>query len=271
MPTWIQRHPLAFALSVLAALLAALIAIELAMGGSAAAILGAPPKRATAADAKLLPPLVAAAPEQAYPEMVTRPLFTPTRRPAPEAPPQAAVVRGQFILLGTTVAGQTRIALLREKSSGRIHRVESGASVNGIRISQINPESVTLAHGSEDEVLSLQVQRPAGAPGSPGAATAPGGLGGGPFAASSAGGSAPPGSPPSGNPLPVGVPAQPAGAAPPPPPGAQSLAAPGGSFMPPSVSVANPSSAAVPQSASSPMSPEELLARRRARRAQQTE
>ena len=70
-------------------------------------------------------PVVAAAPEQTYPETANRPLLTPTRRPRPrgQARPAPLVQQGQFTLLGVTIAGNTRIAMLNDKTSGRIHRV----------------------------------------------------------------------------------------------------------------------------------------------------
>lgn len=271
MPNWLQRSPLILALALLAAALVAVIGVELGVGGLGAAIPGQPPASANAGEAKLLPPIVLAAPEQVYPEMAARPLFTPTRRPAPAVVAQSAVVRGQFTLLGVTVAGDTRIAMLREKASGRLHRVERGGEVNGIKVTQIERDNVTLGQGDDKEVLTLQVQRAGGAA----AAAAPGAISGaspsqGPFAVS-----------PTQMPVPnldvppvaftAQPPASPAGAPRGAQPGAQqSLISPGGSTPMPPPSAANPSSQQVPQ-ASAPMSPEELLARRRARRTQQTE
>ena len=266
MPAWIQRYPLVIALLLLATVLALVIAAEIGVGGLHGTIPTGPSKRSVPADARLLPPVVAVAPEQAYPEISSRPLFTPTRRPAPDVVAQPTVVRGQYILLGITVAGSTRIAILREKASGRIHRVEKGKDLGSIKVAGVDPEVVTLNHGAEQEVLTLQVQKPvAGAPqAAAAAAVVPGG---GPFA-----NAAPP------QPAPAVPPAPPPGAPPPgsqpaamaQPFGTQSLAAPGG-MMPVPPSAANASSAAVPQAASAPMSPEELLARRRARRVQQTQ
>ena len=276
MPAWLLRNPLVIALSALALILALVIAVEMGVGGLLS-LPGAAPKRAAASDAKLLPSLAAVSPEQAYPESTARPLFTPTRRPAPEPVVQTAVVRGQFILVGTTVAGPTRIAMLREKASGRIHRVESGKDINGIKVTKVEPESVTLGHGGENEVLTLQYQRLPGAPGGPQGNQPMGG--GAPFMQQSTGpfgpitapgvASVPPGSvgavPAPGAAIP---PPQPGGA---PPQGQQSLAVPGVSFMPPSSAPVNAPASANSQATPSPMSPEELLARRRARRAQQTQ
>jgi general secretion pathway protein N len=258
-----QRRPLAFSLAVLAAVLAAIIAIELGVAAGLREVLApSSGKRAVAAEAKLLPPVVAMAPEQAYPETTARPLFLPTRRPAPEATVQEkkAFVQGQFVLQGVTVAGDTRIALLREKSSGRIHRVERGREVNGIQVVEIQPEAVTLAQGGEREVLSLQVQRPTGP-----AAAAPQA---GPFAAPlPAGGvpsSATTGQPPAapGNMPPAGQPQlQPQ------PPTRYPVGPQPAAPVMPGATNTNP----MAREQAAPMTPEELLARRRARRNQPTQ
>jgi len=255
-----QRRPLAFSLAVTAAVLAAIIVIELGVGGGLReALAPSSAKRAVAAEAKLLPPVVATAPEQAYPETTARPLFLPTRRPAPVATAEdrKAFVQGQFVLQGVTVAGDTRIALLREKANGRLHRVERGREVNGIQVIEIQPEGVTLAQGGEREVLSLQVQRPTGAP----------------VAASQAGPFAPTLPPPGTPQAAVAGQAAPAASAALVAPQSQAAPAvradaiplqPG---VPPTTSGANP----MAREQAAPMTPEELLARRRARRTQPTQ
>lgn len=263
----LRRNPLIAALGVLCAVLAALVIVELATAGASTG--RAPVRKAAPAEAKLLPPLAAAPAEQLYPETANRPLWIPTRRPAPAAAVVAAsFARGQFILQGVTIAGETKIALLKEKASGRVHRVEKGRDVNGLQVSEIEPDKVTLAQGAEREVVELRVQRP-GAPGAPtpGMPGQPAGAAGGPFAPVAAA---------TGAPVPAAVPATP----PSPSPFGQPLVAPGtspGPLAPSPVSpappsppvVANPSQQPVPQQATTaPMTPEELLARRRARRNQ---
>ena len=212
----------------------------------------APPKRGTAAEAKLLPPVAAVAPEQAYAETATRPLFVPTRRPAPElavvAPP--AFQRGQFTLQGVIIAGGSRTAMLREKSSGRIHRVEAGREINGVKVVQIDPHVVTLGVGDEREVVPLVVQRQA-AGAAPAAATPMQGPFGPPASAFPA---RPPNLPPRATP----------------PQGSQPLTAGVPRFShdsPP----ARPACGGLPvrRNPAPHHAPEELLARRRARRAQQ--
>ena len=241
MKDWAQRNPLLVALAAVALMLAVAIGLEAVFGSSVTSALdSAGRKRAVPAEAKLLPPLAAISPEQAYPETAARPLFLPTRRPAPEAPAsaQGALQKGQYILQGVIIVGDNRIAMLREKSSGHIHRVEQGKEVNGIKVVAIERDNVTLASGSDEEKLPLTVQKPAGAPSAVQA---------GPF------GVAPPGAVP---PAPVQ----------PPQPGAFNPAGPGAAPMPAPVG-ANPAARPVPEATAAgptPLTPEEALARRRA-------
>jgi general secretion pathway protein N len=249
--SWLRRYPLIVALGAVAVLLLVAVALEAAFGpGRTASSLAAATPTA-AADSKLLPPIAATNPEQAYPETAERPLFTPTRRRAPEAPQAAqnTFTPGQFTLQGVIIVGDNRVAMLREKSTGRIIRVERGREVNGIKVAEIEPERVRLELGAQNETIPLVVQKgPAGAPPQPAS---------GPFPTTTAGpvqGAAPPQAPPQaapGFPVPPGTPAQAAG-------GPMSM-----------LQGANPGPAALPQATpSAPLTPEELLARRRARRAQ---
>jgi len=209
-------------------------------------------------DAKLLPPVALQSPEQAYPEMAARPLFTPTRRPAPVEPAQGKqnFARGQYILQGVIVVGDQRTALLKEKSTGKIHRVDKGQSVEGITLERVDPTEVVLASGGEREKLALIVQKPEGqgvrgAP-QPTADATPHG----PFAAASA-------APAPGAQAAAGATA-PVAMQPSPNPAARAT---GTAAQP-----ANPAAAAASQPPSAqPMTPEELLARRRARRNQPTQ
>lgn len=265
----LRRNPVIAALAAVCALLAGIVAFELfAPAGPAAP---AAPRKAASAEAKLLPPVATASAEQVYPETVNRPLWIPTRRPAPAAQvaAPASFPKGQYTLQGVIVAGTTRIAMLREKTSGRVHRVEKGRELNGIRVAEVEPESVTLAQGDDREVIELRVQRP-GAPGAPPAAPATAAAGTGPFAGVGPRGPAP-GTPPG---TPPGVAVPPAPSAPPPGNPFGSIprppqTSPGPLAPVPGANPANPASAAVPQDPSAaPMTPEELLARRRARRNQ---
>ncbi len=258
MIAWLQRHPLMTSLAALAAVLLVVIGVETGFGsGLRIPIPATASKKASAFEAKLLPSLAASEAEQLYPETAARPLFTPTRRPAPEAVAPSTFQPGQFVLQGVIVVGDNRIALLREKSSGRIHRAERGREISGVKVAEIDREAVTLTQGTGREVLQLQVQKAGGA--APAAAAAPAG----PFGA-------PPGAsfPGQGGPVIQPLPGANAPAVANPNPGA-----PAGTPNPmaPNIPQANPLAVPPQATQSSPMTPEELLARRRARRGQQSQ
>jgi general secretion pathway protein N len=262
MDSLFRRYPLILTLTALAVLLAVVIGAEFYFGGSSGT--RAAPRRAASAETKLLPQLSAVAPEQEYAQMTARPLFTPTRRPAPAqvVVAQSAIQRGQFVLLGVIITNDLRIAMLREKSTGRIHRLEAGREVNGMKVAEIEPERVTMAQGAEQEVLVLSVQKPATPAGS--------------AAAAAAAAAAPP--PPQGTigqgPFGLGGPPTPPPAAPAAQPQSAASVPPGGSPPAGPFSATAPAQGANPAArvdTSAPMSPEELLARRRARRLQQTQ
>ena len=263
MIAWLRQNPLVAMLAIAAVALAAVIALEVQFGPSVASVAKAgTSRRAPPPDAKLLPPLTVAAAEQAYPETTARPLFTPTRRPAPDAPvtPQSTFVKGQFVLQGVIAVGTNKVAMLREKANGKIHRVEVGREVNGIKVTSIEPETVTLAQGGEEEKLGLSVQKAGAAPGQPVAPPPPAVPMQGPFAAPHA---PAPGAPP------APAAGQPAVAPSPCPRAAKSpIVAP--TAAAPGAVAANPAARAVSDTGT-PLTPEELLARRRARRAQQTQ
>ena len=165
--------------------------------------------------------------------------------------PPSTMAKGQFILQGVTIRGDTRIAFLREKSSGRTHRVERGKDVNGVTLASVENDRVVLAQGADREELVLSVQKgppPAAQPPTPG-----------PFS------------------LPVQAPSMPANpiAAPPAigqpvvgagpflPPGFNPQPAPP---APPATAPATATGTAPAPSSAPALTPEEVLARRRARR-----
>jgi len=240
MMEWIRRSPLLALLAIAALVLVAVIGAEAMLGAQRAAP-AAGSRHAAPAEAKLLPPMVVASAEQAYPETTARPLFIPTRRPAPDAPAGAknSFQKGQFVLQGVIAVGNDKVAMLKEKSTGKIHRVQLGNDVNGIKVAQIDPEQVTLTMGADREVLPMLVQKAPGGKEAPAAFPAASG----PFPAqrepeASPANPAPASAPVPGQPFAAPVPLQPGQAANP---------------------VARPDTPAT-------LTPEELLARRRARR-----
>jgi hypothetical protein len=254
MVAMLKRYPALALLAVAAVLLAAAVVYEVASGpGSQPG--GAAGGKVAAVQLKLLPPIQPVVVEEAYPETTARPLLSPTRRPAPEkaVAGTSTMQKGMYTLTGVTIVGSLRIALLREKSSGRVLRAEKGKDLNGVTVAEIEPESVTLAAGGDQEVIPLLVQKGPAAPAAPAAAAA---AAAGPFAVPMAvpGAEAPAAAQnPAARPMPIAPPPAPG----PPPPSPPSSFGPAGGQP------------AAGQSA--PMTPEELLARRRARRTQQTQ
>ena len=94
------------------------------------------------------------------PEMVERSLFNPTRRPAPQAVVEAAkprIQRGQFALTGTIVVEGKAYAFLREANGGKARRVAKGDTINGMVVSEVKADRITLSMGDESEELALKL------------------------------------------------------------------------------------------------------------------
>lgn len=205
---------------------------------------------ARVAEARLLPAFRLQQNTQAGAQTVERPLFVPGRRPAPVAvgAGPGTMKKGQLVLQGTTLVGALSIALLKDVTTGTVHRVEKGGEVLGMTLAEISAEQVVLRAGDDTETLALLVNK--------GVGNATAAVEKGPFGSSTIS----PAPPPAGGPVSAaGIPAPAAAGAPGMVGGVPGAAlgarmAPGGmAVMPP---VASPGSAA--------MTPEEIIARRRA-------
>lgn len=115
-------------------------------------------------------PFVLPGPDQ-YLETSLRPIFISARRPAPATPapepPKPTMKRDQFILTGTTIVPEGKFAFLLERTTNRVRVVAEGKEINGIRVSEVRPERVTLSQFDESEVLTIRTARGTGLPGSP--------------------------------------------------------------------------------------------------------
>ncbi len=94
-------------------------------------------------------------------ETVERPLFNPTRRPAPvvavEATKHQMMQHGQFALTGTTLSGERNLAFLKELNGGKARTVKQGDTINGMLVAEVTPDRVKLTLDDESEVLVLKV------------------------------------------------------------------------------------------------------------------
>src|ERR1700682_5057258 len=94
-------------------------------------------------------------------ETVNRTLFNPTRRPAPTAVADAGrpqLQRGQFVLTGTSLAGDRGIAFLKEVAGGKSRTVRQGEQVNGMLVGEVTPDRVRLTLGGASGELVLKVR-----------------------------------------------------------------------------------------------------------------
>ncbi len=103
-------------------------------------------------------------------ETVNRTLFNPTRRSAPIVVADAGrsqLQRGQFVLTGTSLAGERSIAFLKEVAGGKSRTVRQGEQINGLLVAEVKSDRVRLTLGGDSEELVLKIAvgpKPAVAP-----------------------------------------------------------------------------------------------------------
>lgn len=144
-----------------------------------ATLLAGGPAHAQLVDAGVGNPL-AAIPAESVRDALSRPLFSPNRRPPsplarPLASPEPVVPlpsADQFRLLGTLVGPSAASAVILDTTSGTARTLTQGESVNGWRLASIEPALVRLEQGPRNVTLALfrpGVPAPAGAiaPGRP--------------------------------------------------------------------------------------------------------
>lgn len=108
-------------------------------------------------------------PSDQYVQMTARPIFVVTRRPAPITPtsgsPEPGMKKDQFILMGTTMAGGSKVAFLVEKAGNRSRVVAEGKEINGITVREVTADRVVLSQFGDTETLVLKTNKPP--PGTP--------------------------------------------------------------------------------------------------------
>jgi general secretion pathway protein N len=127
-------------------------------------------------DTTVLPAHKLAPLDSEYKQIAERPLFVPTRRPAPPAnsAPQVVMKKGQFKLAGTTVGKDISVAYLVETASNKTHRVNMGNEINGIRVERVDASRVVLKQGEDTEELVLRTSQSPKLPPPPQVAAVPG-------------------------------------------------------------------------------------------------
>ena len=139
------RRPLALAAGCVA--LAGVIYVELDApdieppAKAAVAAAPEPDKRPAESPSFAMPPL------RNFAGVLSRPLFSETRRP-PRAPTGPADTRdASFTLVGTILTAQARHALVEHGQPPHIERVSEGQEVDGWTVEQILPDRVVFGRG----------------------------------------------------------------------------------------------------------------------------
>jgi general secretion pathway protein N len=162
------RFRLPAALAALCAVLAGFIWYQLGLPTAYAP--ASAPTAPTATDAKPADALVgvpSAPAKERYAEIVERPVFMPTRRPAsaqaaavPAAQtakpaPAAPSPLQSYALIGVLLDGDQRIAVLKQASSPATVRVIEGDTVQGWTAAQIAADRVVFRSGSGEYVVEF--------------------------------------------------------------------------------------------------------------------
>lgn len=104
-----------------------------------------------AQSAPALPPI------SAYAEVTERPLFSPSRQPAPpEAAQEDLGNSSAFTLLGIVISEGERMALIEHGKPGVVARLKEGQAVEGWRLQAIEADRVILEHGGTQQPLKLK-------------------------------------------------------------------------------------------------------------------
>lgn len=115
--------------------------------------------------------------ETGFPELISRSLFTASRRATASSVKRGIVAmkKGQFVLVGVLITPVQKSALLRDVQTKKTETVAQAGLIRGLTLGEVEPTRVVLRQGAESEELNLDVQigssRPI--PALPGAALVP--------------------------------------------------------------------------------------------------
>ena len=110
---------------------------------------------ATPPTAPAAPPLTALPPLVSFAATVERPLFSPSRRPAANAPTTAApAAESRYRLVGIVASGTKKTAFIAD--GGRRAQIGVGDAFDGWTVKEIGQNRVTLASPSGEMVLKLK-------------------------------------------------------------------------------------------------------------------
>jgi len=107
-------------------------------------------------------------PKNTYVQLVSRPPFSPSRRPprakpapvpvavqTPEPAAPAAMSEPQAILVGIVISAGKSIAMVRKPGAEELLRLAKGAELDGWQVEGVLPDRLVLSHG--DKLLELEL------------------------------------------------------------------------------------------------------------------
>ena len=108
---------------------------------------------------KILPEFSLPDKEAGFPELLSRPIFSLSRRASGSATKDAgSMKKGQFVLVGVLITPNQRSALLRDVVSNKTETVALVGIVRGLTLGDVQADRIILRQGAESEELMLNVQ-----------------------------------------------------------------------------------------------------------------
>jgi general secretion pathway protein N len=98
----------------------------------------------------VLPPI------ESYAEVMARPLFSASRRPAPQQVAQRGSLEpASLALTGIILSSQSRTALVQEAKSPKPIRLAEGQEVQGWTVQSILPDRIVIRRGTLEQEVKL--------------------------------------------------------------------------------------------------------------------
>jgi general secretion pathway protein N len=95
-------------------------------------------------------------PIESYAEVTARPLFSASRRPAPQqAAQRGSLEPASLALIGIIISSQSRIALVQEAKSPKPIRLTEGQEVQGWTVQSILPDRIVIRRGTLEQEVKL--------------------------------------------------------------------------------------------------------------------
>jgi general secretion pathway protein N len=95
-------------------------------------------------------------PFQSYAVVTERPLFTPSRHPAPtQTSSQPASESSAIVLTGIVIAGDDKVALVADTNAGSLARYREGQTIGGWTLVAIQQDRIVIERGATRREIKL--------------------------------------------------------------------------------------------------------------------